>query len=625
METPRDVRPSWPLWSLLGLLLLTRGAFVAVLGDVFFYGDEFEKGAAAVAMLDGLGAHIGHHRLAYHYYEGGGFVLSHVDALAFLALGQNLLALKLVAFVFNALVLVAGFRLAERAFGSRAALLFGLLFVFAPESMQKNSMLALGIHYQALLFVLLVLHLGGRILFEQGTSTRTWVALGLAGGFGTYFSYQCALTVAFVGGALILLRRRELFGPRGLAGVAALVVGAAPLIWMYALVGDQITDIHGSSLFGGVDPAERLALLGGFLGSVFDSEHPAAFATSLLLPLSALLGLVACLRTDADPSRDSDTGPSARLRRSWALFLAAYLACFTLAYVCSGFAVGAVSHYFLFHRLSQPWVLVALLAAGGMATWLGDAGARRLVARVVVAAVLLLGALGTLRVVARGNHDDLGANLAVLRETKGYRWDEYIAKIWHHLDGSEVERAEQLLELEVPDPPLLVYTLAVNLFGPAQFDLTEVQSLTAALDPGREDDWYLGLGPMWRVMYGGLEIPDRLERALATEGLDPERRAAVVESLGRFGLGFLVTEDRLREELRIGLAGGLPPEYFRGVGYRLYSVRGDRELAGYQRQTNSPFFIDPARGLRFIAAQDESIRAPLLEGFRRARSEHSLP
>ena len=95
---------AWGRWiprAVLALVLL-RGALVLALGDVFFYGDELEKGAIGKALLDGLGGVLGHHRLAYHYYEGGGFAIGVLDALAFRLVGQNLLALKLVALGFDA-------------------------------------------------------------------------------------------------------------------------------------------------------------------------------------------------------------------------------------------------------------------------------------------------------------------------------------------------------------------------------------------------------------------------------------------------------------------------------------------------------------------------------------------
>ena len=33
----------------------------------------------------------------------------------------------------------------------------------------------------------------------------------------------------------------------------------------------------------------------------------------------------------------------------------------------------------------------------------------------------------------------------MLRTTKAYRYDEYVAKIWHHLEGDGPSRARQLL------------------------------------------------------------------------------------------------------------------------------------------------------------------------------------
>ena len=70
----------------VALLLLARGVLVLSLGDAFFYGEELEKATAAKAMLDGLD--LDHHHLAYHYYEGGGFVISHLKALAFFVFGE---------------------------------------------------------------------------------------------------------------------------------------------------------------------------------------------------------------------------------------------------------------------------------------------------------------------------------------------------------------------------------------------------------------------------------------------------------------------------------------------------------------------------------------------------------
>ena len=122
----RGWRHEWLSWALAWCV--ARGLLLVTFADVFGYGEELEKACAGKAMLDGLP--IPHHELAYHYYEGGGFVVSHLDALAFAVLGESLLAIKLVALGLGALLLWAGWRLCERLGGRNSARVFALLFIF---------------------------------------------------------------------------------------------------------------------------------------------------------------------------------------------------------------------------------------------------------------------------------------------------------------------------------------------------------------------------------------------------------------------------------------------------------------------------------------------------------------
>ena len=46
-----------------------RLVFVLALGDVFFYGEELEKGTVAKMLLDGI--EIPYARMPFHPYEGG--------------------------------------------------------------------------------------------------------------------------------------------------------------------------------------------------------------------------------------------------------------------------------------------------------------------------------------------------------------------------------------------------------------------------------------------------------------------------------------------------------------------------------------------------------------------------
>jgi hypothetical protein len=596
-------------------LVLLRGALVLSLGDVFFYGDELEKGAAGKALLDGLGSALGHHRLAYHYYEGGGFAVSALDALAFALVGQNLLALKLVALAFDLAILLAGASLARRAFGARAAAAFALLYVLAPESVQKNALLALGIHWQALLFCLVVLDRGGRIALEGDARRANWVAAGLAGGFGTYFNWGVAPAVAYAALAILVLRRRALATRGALLGVLAFALGLAPLAWMASRVGAEVLDIHGAELLGGERGRRLGAELAAFFRSVYAGRTPLDLLFVALVPLVPVVGIGAVL---------ADGGPSVggASPRRWALYLAGYLAVFTALYLASDFRVAAAAHYFQFHRLSQPWILGTLLAAGGLAALSARGGAARAAALCLGALLALGGLRGALSVIARGNTVDFARNWAILTRTKGYRYDEYVPKVWEHLEGDVAARVAALRAFDEPDPALLETTLAVHVFAPGRLSLAEVRAEAARLCFA-EGQAIVALGAAWRERYGG-ELPDRRAAVLEREAVGGGVRGPVEESFGRFGLGFLVTEDRLRAELAAGLEHGFPPEYFRGLGYRLFSVRGDRELAGYWRQTRSPCFVDHDRALGFIGAAGEPAAPWLLEGFHRAVAEHSL-
>jgi hypothetical protein len=355
---------------------------------------------------------------------------------------------------------------------------------------------------------------------------------------------------------------------------------------------------------------------------VFVGRTPLDLLFVTLVGLLPLVGLAAL----AAPGALAGERPSPRAPRRWAAFLAGYLVLFLALYVSSPFAVGHVAHYFQFHRLSQAWALGTVLAAGGLAALLARGGAARAAGLALLALAAAGGLRGALAVVVRGNTVDLADNLALLTRTKGYRFDEYVPKVWEHLEGDDAARLAALRRFREPDPALLEYTLAVHLFSRGERSLAEVR---AALGPlGFEEPGSSGalaaLGAMWRERYPG-ELPERRAAVLAEEAVDAAARPLVEESFGRFGLGFLVTEDRLRAELATGIEHGFPEAYFRGLGYRLYSVRGDRALQGYWRQTRSPCFVDHARALGFIGAADQPLRAPLLDGFRKAVAEYALP
>jgi hypothetical protein len=297
---------------------------------------------------------------------------------------------------------------------------FAVLFVFAPESVQKNSLLALGIHFHAMLFVALVLLFAGRILFEGERRPRTWFWLGLSAGFGLYFSYQLVLTLAIVAVALAWRLRGELLSRAALWGVAGFVVGVLPLAWMASNVGAEVLDIHGGSLadFGG----KKLETLGQFVNS---------FSPFYLLPLGFGLGAFVFALWALLRERGTAT-------RAVAVLVLANLGVFAIAYVAGSFTVGRLIHYFPLHRLVPAWFFGIVVIA------LGAAAARRSAwpaVRSSAFTVVFLCALVGQQPITRGIRDALKTDWGVVTRTKGYAYAEYIGKVQNHFAG---ERADKL-------------------------------------------------------------------------------------------------------------------------------------------------------------------------------------
>jgi hypothetical protein len=279
---------------LLVLLVVARALLVLSLSDVFYFGEEMGKGAAAKAMLDHLG--VEHYKLAYGYHEGGGFVVTHLKAVAFLLVGESALAHKLVALFTTSVLLAVGWWFTREHFGRAASWIFGLLFVFCPASFQRFSLLDLGTHFEAMIFIVLVLHFAFRIAFADGDDAREasalsqqpgtlvqqpgtlaqqpgtlaqqpsaraqrfrdHVGLGLSAGFGTYFSLQCLPAIACAGVCLLVAERQRIFNRFSTVALAAFAVGAAPLWWMMSKVGLAAIIVRGHEIGQGTGLAEGL-------------------------------------------------------------------------------------------------------------------------------------------------------------------------------------------------------------------------------------------------------------------------------------------------------------------------------------------------------------------------------
>jgi hypothetical protein len=584
------------------LLLACRLALVFCLADVFVYGEELEKGAVAKALLGGAG--IPWTSLPYHLYEGGGFVQSHLDAFLFALMGPSVLALKLASLLWNLLILGMGWRLLDHHFGRWSARAFALLFILAPVSFQKLSLLSLGIHFEALFFLLAILHLGLLAASSPKVYLSDWFLLGLAVGFGAYFSYQIVPFAAWVGLALACCAWRAFNGSGGLIGFVGLLLGSVPWLVTFARWGPKLFDVHGSEL--GTSRTQVIENVRACLRSVFagrDLLDLAALGLLFAAPLASL-PLWFALRE--------------RAQRRALLWVFVCLVLFLAVYLGSGFAAGEIYHYFRLNRAAPAWLLASSIAAAALGWGLA---ARSLGLRVAAAALLALLALaglhGTVRECSRGSPKNVAANVALLARTKGYSYGAYFARLWPRLTDDEVGRIRALRRIPETAPQLIDEGLAQAWSNAQAHSFEHIAELAAP----RVESFVAGLGEYFEKQ-GAHTLEERSALALAAP---TAWRAAALEAVGRYGQGHRNNTLSLAQEIEQGLALGLGEDYFRGLGWRLYRCSGPPPVGPYWRSGPTPFAFAPQAAEAFLERAHAQVRGWVSEGYARAVAAHTLP
>lgn len=561
----------WLSWLVL-LLVLSRAALVLACADVFFYGEELGKGAGAKALLDQLPTAYIHKNYGYH--EGGGFVVTHLKALFFLAVGENVLAHKLAALLVTTLILLAGWKLVRTHWGERAALGFGLLFVFSPAAFLRFSLLGLGTHFEALLFIALTLHFALVIADSPRPRAREVAGLGLAAGFGLYCSLQTAPASACAAAWIVWTRRgrpsaREL----GLA-LLGLLLGLVPLFASVAQIGMAALRPAPQTAAPRASLAEALAGFTSALsaGDFFDWLY------ALAVPLAALVAL--------------RRSRPARVVALWmALFLALYFA--------SGLATQNYN-WFFYLRLAPLWFGGLVLIAAACATLAGRA---RRAAEIVVALLVLGGLFDLGALLADARPGALRENWTLLVRTQGYDFDEYLPRFLGHLAPDDAARIAITRRFEAA-PELLDPALACALYPPPQGELADVlERWRAARGPGFEAG-LAGFGLVVDPSFGH-QPAEAFARILARP---PGEREALAEGFGRIALGLKFDEDKLRAAAAIDAPAELRAAFLRGVGSRLYLLHRLR----------------PDRARAFLESLPAEVREEFARGWRTAAALHTL-
>jgi hypothetical protein len=573
------------LLVLVVALVVLRLVVVASVGDVFGYGEEFAKGAAAKAMLDGLP--VEHHRLAYVYHEGGGFAVTHLKAALFALMGPSVLANKIAAILMCALLLVAVFAFAKEHLSERTAAVCAALFVLAPFNFVRFSLLSIGTHFEALIFVVLVLHFTLRLSRKESARQRDAVLLGLSGGFGLWFSLTIAPALLAAAIWLVVKWRARLPMRPTLAALLGFAVGALPLWIMLALVGAEAVTVRGQEVGTGGP---------GFFAALFGMVGPIAYARDWFTWAHAFTLLLMIV-----------TGVIVRYRPAHTLsFL--YVDLYALAYAASGLAQlydpdEAGAWRFLW-RLAPFWLFATMFAAHGIASlWETREVDKRVFAALALGLLLFTGGRDLAQMCREGRPGAPFKNLGLLARAKGYAYAEYFDKFQDHLAGTTADKAKVLLEFD-DDPRTLVPAISQSLFEHSTEPADVVVGSCRAWFGADARDAFRGLGRFLHTAWH-YDVPAAFEKIGA---LEPIVQEPLVEGLGRAGLGPRLLVQRLEQAVAQPVPELWRDAWLRGCGWRMHFT----------------FRFRPDLAQEFLDRCDPSQRSALKQGYDEAREMDSL-
>jgi hypothetical protein len=526
---------------LLLAYVVLRAIPVLACADVFGYDEEFAKAAAGKAVFDGVPAPWT--SLAYGPHEGGGFVVSLLDALLFSLIGPSVLAVKLVAIGCGAALFAAILHLARAHFGARAAWFMAVCMLLAPEPFVRFSLLALGTHWEASFFVALLFALSLSIIGVDEMRGWRFGLLGLCAGFGLYFSLQMVAAI-FTVAVFFVWRGRHLLRPRAVVLAAiGFAVGSLPLWLQVAAHGTSAISVRGQvSPGGGIG---TIATIESLIAPVVDAHDPLVWLHALLFALAVCL---------------------APWRERAVQLVGAYVLVFVLACVTSGLAIPFdpehPAAWLQILRLSPAWMFLTLLACAGCARAWTSGGWRRASSVAAIGVAALAGARDLVTLTSTGRFE--AGNVFFLAHAKGCVWVEYFDRLAPRVPGDLGHKAAVLMS--VRDDPRDVAPSAAH----SMFDAVH------ASDPEALDSVHAAFGEHWREALLGLGQflhtdwnPDMPREFARIDRLEASAREPLCEALGRAGLGPYYKPEKIRVQLTLAI----PPEhrsaYLHGTGWRI--------------------------------------------------------
>ncbi len=177
-------------WGLLFLFILTRIGYLLLAHPFYqfvYRMEELYRGAMAQEFLHGGLASVFQYRP--DDYAGGSFVISAITAMLFRFFPATVFTLKLTSVIWSSLTFSVWYFAVKRLNGLKTAVLFALVFIFAPPVFFRYLLAPIGDHAETLFFMGFELLLFVRILENKKESPVLGTLMGLSAGFGIWFAY----------------------------------------------------------------------------------------------------------------------------------------------------------------------------------------------------------------------------------------------------------------------------------------------------------------------------------------------------------------------------------------------------------------------------------------------------
>lgn len=224
------MRKILPLLLLLLLFIFLR-IFILLMGNPEIGQCEVFRATAAYDFISDRKFELFDY--TFRHNEGGSLVVSLMTALFFKIFGVSVFSSHLSPLFISMMSFILGFYLINKYYGSKEAIIFGTVFIFAPQTYVSLSLITWGNHVESILFTFVMIYCLGKIISTEIVPLHREIVfpclLGLVCGFSIWFAYinmigvlTCVICI-FISDKLFFFRKSFLFF------LGFLIIGIAPL------------------------------------------------------------------------------------------------------------------------------------------------------------------------------------------------------------------------------------------------------------------------------------------------------------------------------------------------------------------------------------------------------------